>query len=796
MQDPFQTTTTPKKEAATLDVKELFYKYVRFLPLFIISIVLALLAGYLYLRYTTPVYRSSGALMIRKDGNQPGGGGTGGDQFQQMFVLDNSINIQSEIELIQSRPVMERVVEALNLNAAYYSKGKIGETNIYKSAPFKLEVIELEDSSAFALDFEFVNDYSFKLNEESNAISFGQTFTTGNGTFRLLRDQAPINVKLYKVTWQPTGVVARGLVQELVVAPKGNTGTLLINLDAAHPQLAADVINRLMQEYQVVTREDKNETNKQMLAFIDGRLADVQRELDSVTRTLLAYQNANNIIDPESQSSTYFSRIEESEQQINEQRVQDDVAQMIDRYLRNSENNYNLVPSTLGLNDGTLGTLIGAYNVAQLERKALLDANVPQSNPIVAQKEDQIERLRVNILESLRNLRRSIAASITNLEQTNSTARTQIRSLPAKEQNMAEIKMQQETKQAVFNLLMGKREQTAISLAGTISNMRVVEQASPNATPVSPNARNVYLIAFVAGLALPALSIFGLEMLNDKVNSKPELEKLTNTPIVGEVGHSFSKENLVVKMNTRSIVAEQFRMIRSNLQYFLTGIQKPVLMVTSSFSGEGKSFISTNLGAVMSLANKKTIILEFDIRKPKVLSHLNIAKKPGVTNYLLGLVKAEDLPVPVPGYDNLYVLPCGPVPPNPAELLLDPKLDELFVYLKQAFDVIVIDTAPVGMVSDASALSRFADSTLYIVRQGYTLKKQVRLIDELQANGQLPNVSVILNDVKIGSGYGYYGRGGYGYGYNSGYFEEEAAPSNGFTRWLDIKNWKKKTKSN
>ncbi len=796
MQDPFQKYTV-KKEASTLDVKELFYKYVRFLPLFIISLVLALVAGYLYLRYTTPIYRSDGALMIRKDNNQPGGGGASGDQFQQMFVLDNSINIQSEIELIQSRPVMERVVEALNLNVAYYSKGKIGETNIYKNSPFTLEVVQLKDSGAFSIDFEIANEFSFRLEEGGSPISFGQAFTTGNGTFRLLRHQTPFNVNLYKATWQPTGAVARELVEELLVAPKGTTGTVLITLDATHPQLAADVVNRLMLEYQVVTREDKNETNQRMLAFIDGRLADVQLELDTVTRRLLAYQNANNIIDPQTQSSSYFSRLESTDLQLNEMRVQDDVAQMIDRYLRNRENNHNLVPSTLGLQDPTLGTLISAYNVAQLERKALIDGNVPPTNPVVAQKDDQIEKLRVNILESLRNLRRSIAASITNLEQTSSAARAQIRSLPAKEQNLAEIKMQQATKQAVFNLLMEKREQTAIALAGTISNMRVVEQASANNTPVEPNTRNVYLIAIVAGLAIPALSIFVLELLNDKVNSKQDVEKLTTTPVVGEVGHSYSKEPLVVKPNTRGIVAEQFRIIRSNLQYFLTGVEHPVILVTSSFSGEGKSFISTNLGAVMALANKKTIILEFDIRKPKVLSHLGMPKKPGLTNYLLGKVSAEELPVPVPGYENLFVLPCGPVPPNPSELLLDPRLDDLFLYLKSAFDVVVIDTAPVGMVSDANSLSRFTNSTLYIVRQGYTFKKQIRLIDEMHATGQLPKISIILNDVKIGSGYGYYGRGGYGYGYgyNSGYFEEEKAPSNGLTRWINLKNWKKKTKS-
>jgi tyrosine-protein kinase Etk/Wzc len=796
MQDPFQTTV--KKEATGLDVKELFYKYVRFLPLILFSVLLSLVAAYLYLRYTTPIYRSEGALMIRKDNNQPGSGGAGADQFQQMFVLDNSINIQNEIELIRSRPVMARVVESLELNISYYSKGKIGETNIYKSAPFHLDILQLRDSSsAIDLNIDVVNNHGFRLQEDQPIISFGQAFDWEGHTFRLVRNAGALSVSQYKINWQPTGAVASQFVSELLVAPKGATGTLLISLDATHPQLAADVVNQLMKEYQVVTREDKNETNQRMLAFIDGRLADVQKELDTVTRLKLSYQNANNIIDPEAQSASYFSRIEETDLRINEQRVQDEVAGMIDRYLRNQGNNNNLVPSTLGLQDPTLSTLIGAYNVAQLERKALLDANVPATNPVVAQKQDQIERLRINILESLSNLRRSIAASIANLEQTGSAARSQIRSLPAKEQNLAEIQMQQATKQAVFNLLMEKREQTAIALAGTISNMRVVEQAGADPMPVEPNRRNVYLIAFVAGLAIPALSIFALEALNDKINNRQELEKLIRTPVVGEVGHSFGKEALVVKPNTRGLVAEQFRIIRSNLQYFLTSIPKPVILVTSSFSGEGKSFISTNLGAVMSLANKKTIILEFDIRKPKVLAHLNIPKKPGLTNYLLGKVTAGELPVPVPNYDNLFVLPCGPVPPNPAELLLDPKLDELFAYLREAFDVIVIDTAPVGMVSDATALSRFADSTLYIVRQGYTFKKQIRLIDELHANGQLPKVSIVLNDIKMGSGYGYYGRGNYGYGYGAGYFDEEKPPVNGFFRWfgwMDVKSWKKKEK--
>jgi capsular exopolysaccharide synthesis family protein len=233
------------------------------------------------------------------------------------------------------------------------------------------------------------------------------------------------------------------------------------------------------------------------------------------------------------------------------------------------------------------------------------------------------------------------------------------------------------------------------------------------------------------------------------------------------------------------VIAEQFRILRSNLQYILTNTPKPVIMVTSSFSGEGKSFISTNMGAVMALAGKKTVILEFDIRKPKIVSGLDMPKGPGLTNFILGKQTADQLPVLVKGYDNLYVLPCGPIPPNPGELLLDPKLDELFVYLKANFDVVIMDTAPVGMVSDALTLSKYADCTLYIVRQGHTFKKQIGLVDEYYTVGKLPKISVVLNDVKVQAGYGAYGYGrGYGYGYGAGYFEDEPTPPTRIQKWF------------
>jgi capsular exopolysaccharide synthesis family protein len=275
-----------------------------------------------------------------------------------------------------------------------------------------------------------------------------------------------------------------------------------------------------------------------------------------------------------------------------------------------------------------------------------------------------------------------------------------------------------------------------------------------------------------------------LELFNDKVTSRHDIEKATEATILGEVGHSYGNNTLIVTAGNRKVIAEQFRILRSNLQYVLPNTPKPVIMVTSSFSGEGKSFISTNVGAVMALASRKTIILEFDIRKPKIVSGLGMSKRNGLTHFILGKAKIEDLILPIEGFNNLFVLPCGPIPPNPAELLLDTKFDELFTYLRREFDVVIMDTAPVGMVSDAMALSRFADCTLYIVRQGHTFKKQIGLIEAYNRDKKLPKISIVLNDVKVQAGYGSYGYNQYGYGYGSGYFDDDDLPKSGIQKWF------------
>jgi capsular exopolysaccharide synthesis family protein len=271
------------------------------------------------------------------------------------------------------------------------------------------------------------------------------------------------------------------------------------------------------------------------------------------------------------------------------------------------------------------------------------------------------------------------------------------------------------------------------------------------------------------GFTIPIAIIILIEYLNDKIKSKTDIEKITSVPVLGEIGHAEESGVLIVTKNNRHFIAEQFRIIRSNLKYILPKIDNPVIMITSSFSGEGKSFISTNLGSVLALSGKKTVILEFDIRKPKIMEGLGLQERKGITNYIVGNISLSEIIYPVYSQENLFVIPCGPVPPNPSEMLLDEKVVELFQELKRNFESIIIDTAPVGLVSDALTLSQFADACMYVVRHNYTFKKQLYLIDELYINKKLPHLSIIINDINNRSGYGsYYGYGNYGYGYGYG----------------------------
>ena len=778
-----QPPNSNKSELFSLSLRDLFYKYVRFLPIFILSVAFGLFVAFVYLRYATRYYNVGGTMHIK---SEPQGGRS--DKYDDIFLNAKAINITSEIEVLKSRPLMERVVKKRGLNVSYFAIGKIKQPNIYKQTPILLECFKIKDSArTFSFNIKFNENETFKINNEPKNFKIGDVFENGNGVFRLVRvSSVPIG-KDYTIIWVPVSSAASGFAGLLQVTPKSlGTGILNLNMLITNAQLGADIVNDVMLEYDSVSIEEKNLQAERALKFIDQQLDTLDNQLKKIQREELFYKQKNGIIDVATQSGGYFNRITDSDKEINNVMSKVVATDFITNYLSSKENEFelfNLVPSSLGLDDNTLSEQVSTYNTLQLQRKNLIAGNMSSEHPTIKQFEAQIGAVRNNLLENLKNISKLLDLEIRDLRINNNTTLSQLKLIPQKEQELMEIQRQLIVKQELYNIMLKKRQETAISRASQISNSKVINRAGASATPVKPNRRAIQILSILLGLGLPAMFVFIREVLNDKIETRFDIEKITPAPVLGEVGHSYSEKALVVTKTTRKMVAEQFRIIRSNLQYILGKTDKQVILVSSSFSGEGKSFISTNLGAVMSLAGKKTIILEFDIRKPKVLSGLNISKRPGITNFIVGKANIEELPVKIDEYENLYVLPCGPIPPNPSELLLEPKVEEMFVWLRNNFDVVIVDTAPVGMVSDAQTLGKFADCTLYIVRQGHTFKKQVALIDEFYQQKKLPRVSIIINDVKVKPGYGYYGYGryGYGYGYGSGYgYYEEETPRGSF----------------
>ncbi|NOT52795.1 MAG: polysaccharide biosynthesis tyrosine autokinase [Chitinophagaceae bacterium] len=780
-----------KSELLNLSLRDLFYKYVRFLPLFVLSVALTLFAAFIYLRYTVPIYRVGSSMIIKSE--QPGSARS--NDFEDVFINDRNQNIQSEIEILKSKPLMQRVVDSLHLQFSYYAKGKIKTVNVYKQTPFLLNAYKIADSNrTFTIKVKFITDQEFRINNEKKVFTYGQTFQNNDGVFSLTRNPYFSASKEYSIIWSPTPVAARAYAGALAISPRTpGTGILGITMITANPQLGADILNKLMEEYSSYTILKKQQSSDQVLAFINEAIANTGRQLDSVNQALLRYKLAHDISDVEKQSENYINNLSEADKEIIQQTLEKGKAQDVEDYLKDKRNEFAKVPSTLMLQDVTFSALVAEYNKAQLERQGLLESQIPETNPAVVEKTAEIERLRISILENLRNIKASISSTIAAIQRRSQLNQSDLRQMPVVSKELEEIERSKLTLEGRYKNLLEQRLTTEIRRVSTISNSDIIDRSYPSSVPVKPNKKAIRILAVLLGLGLPALFIFVAEILNDKVSTRFDIEKITTAPILGEIGHSYSNNVLIVNKTTRSMVAEQFRIIRSNLQYILNKSEKSIILVTSSYSGEGKSYVSINMGAVLALAGKKTIILEFDIRKPKVLAGMGLPKGQGITNYLVGKGKLEDLVKPVPDQDNLFVLGCGPIPPNPAELLLDPKVEQMFEWLRNHYDVVLVDTAPVGMVSDAMTLSKFADCTLYLVRQGHTFKKQIALIDEFYQANKLPKLSIIVNDVKLKPGYGYYGYGRYGYGYGYGYgsyYEEETPPQNFFEKLfskLDIR---------
>jgi tyrosine-protein kinase Etk/Wzc len=775
-----------KRQAQVLAPKEIIFKYLKYLPWVLICAGIGLFIAYLKIRYTVPVYHVQSSMLV---GDQEGGDAATKDpKFQELFLGQGNSNINNEVQILRSTPVIERVVRALNLQTSYYNIGNIRSSLLYPDAPFTLQILHAVDSPAnLNLQVQVRNEDSFALDKSTHTLPFGKEFNYNGNRLMLVRNKAislhAYNASDFQVSYSSPWDVAVGIMGSIQISPPGDQSTILtLSFNGENTALGINVLNTLMAVYDTLKIEDKNRISANTLRFVDEQLDMLKQQLGNFEGKTKGFMIENNAFDIEGQSKLYLQNLEEISKEDAIERVKIAVVELVLNYITDPKNADKLVPTNLGIEEPTVAQYFLEYNRMQLQRETSLQST-KAANPMIRDLDVALEKMRVNMAQALRNVKEGYMIASKNLEQQAAENQSQLRATPGKSMSLINIQRQQKILEDLYSFLLMKKLETAIASASTVSNSKVIEPAATSNDPISPNKKGIYTFHLAVALLIPIGIIALTEVLKDKVNNRVDIEKNTRAPILGEIGHSDKGETLVVTKNSRRFVAEQFRIIRSNLQYIVGKVERPVILVTSSFSGEGKSFISTNIGAVMALTGKKTVIMEFDIRKPKIVAGLDLKRKMGISNYIIGKATFEELILPVENIENLFVIPCGPIPPNPSELLLDSRLDELMEEVRKRFEVIIMDTAPVGLVSDAINLGRYADCSLYIVRQEYTFRRQIQLIEELYVQKKLPKISIILNDVNADGGY--YGGGNYygGYGYygggyrsGSGYFEDDKIP--------------------
>ena len=576
--------------------------------------------------------------------------------------------------------------------------------------------------------------------------------------------------------------VARGYCNSLSIAPTSKTTSVaVISLKNSSLRRGQDFINQLLEMYNRNTNNDKNEIAQKTAEFIDERIGIISKELGSTEANLETFKRDAGITDLTSEAQIALAGNAEYEKKSVENRTQISLVNDLRKYLRGNE--YEVLPSNVGLQDAALIGAIERYNEMLMERKRLLRTST-ENNPTIVNLDTSIRAMKANVQATLEGTLQGLMITKESLDREASRYSRRISNAPGQERAYVSIARQQEIKAGLYLMLLQKREENAIALAATANNAKIIDEAIADDIPVSPKRSMIYLIALILGVGIPVGIIYLIELTKFKIEGRADVEKLTSVPVVGDIPLTDEKNDkngsIAVFENKNNLMSETFRNIRTNLQFMLDNDQK-VILVTSTVSGEGKSFVSSNLAISLSLLGKKVVIVGLDIRKPGLNKIFQLSsKEKGITQYLsnqdinlMSLVQSSDI------NKNLYILPGGTVPPNPTELLARDGLDKAIEILKKNFDYVILDTAPIGMVTDTLLIGRVADLSVYVCRADYTHKAEYALINELYHEQKLPNLCTVINGVdlkkrkygyyygygKYGKHYGYGKRYGYGYGY-------------------------------
>lgn len=791
-----------------IDYKAILFEYLMYWPWILGCIIVMGITMYAYLRYKAPIYNINATVLIKQDDQTKSSSIPPMQAMQDLGMLSMANNFDNEVEIIRSRTLVKKVVNKLNLYINYKEKQTFRyPADLYKNSPvqvwttpeeadclFKPVTLEMTCTPNGQVDVKA----NFYPDPNSGEITIHKHFdklpgvlTTPVGVFTLSSNRdstlAQINeVRTITAIITPPTAVANNYANNLTSEPTSKTTTIAsLSLEESNTSRGIDFINMLVTLYNEDANNDKNEVAAKTAQFIDERIRIINQELGTTESQLASFKQQAGLTDLSSDAQLALKENSVYQQKQAENATQLRLVAFLKNYINDTKNEMEVIPTNVGLADQGLSELIIKYNDLLIERKRLLRTS-SESNPAVVQLDAGIRATRINVQTTVENVEKALLITQSDLDREGKKYATRISNAPTQEKELMSITRQQEIQASLYLLLLQKREENAITLASTATNGRIIEEAMAGNYPIAPNKKMYYLIALIFGLGIPVGIIYLRDLLRFKIESRADVEKITDVPVVGDIPLTNTEGHpIVVQENRNGLMEEVFRSVRTNLQYMLGEDQK-VILFTSTTSGEGKSFSAGNLACSFAFMGKKVVIVGLDIRKPGLNKVFEIShKERGITQYLADPKQTDLLSLCQPSAisPNLFILPGGTVPPNPTELVARKSLDHALEILKEHFDYVILDTAPIGMVTDTQLIARVADLSVYVCRADYTHKSDYELINDLKRENKLPNLCTLINGIDMDQrkngyyyGYGKYGKYGkygygkkYGYGYGYGY---------------------------
>lgn len=751
---------------------QLLIKFLPYWPLFIISLIISACCLFFYLKFTIPIYETTASVLIKDEKK-----GQEDSKMEEILnVFGTKKIVENELEIFHSNSLIMAVVKTLNLYAPIYEeKGWRGleTTSAYLTSPVIVEVPDpsnIEESKKIYFSFENT-DSSILIN--NNRYPLNEWINSPWGTIRFLKNPHYYpNLKKREAGGKfyfnliTLDHATNGLLGNLMVSA-ANKQSSIINLSIKDPISfrGEQIISEIIIAYNQASADRKSSIAFKTLNFIDERLKNASKELDSVEGSIQKYRDATGVVNMSEQSRQYLESIESNDKQLSSLDLQLSALDEVEKYVKSKSNNGNIVPSTFNINDPSLSQLLNTLSTTEAQYEKL-KRTTAENNPIMLSLQEQIEKTKPNILENIRSQRRNIEAGKATLLEAKNRYSSMLSTVPQKERQLVEVSRQQNIKNDIYSFLLQKKEETAYSITSILPDCYIVSNPTTSGTPVSPKKFFLVLLAMVVPITFGISLISIKDIFNSKILYRSDIEKLTKFPIIGEIIHEDLKSKIVTENAQRSFIAEQFRLIRTGLkqQGIPPGNFKRIL-VTSCIKGDGKSFVSTNLAMSLARSGKKVALLELDLYQPKLRETFCVPKSNGITDYLIGNVTEEEIIYPTTKHANVYIVQAGNLVDEPSELLVNGKLEILLNYLDKKFDVLVIDSTPLKVLTDGLVLAPLCNLVLIVIRHNHTPKSHIELLNKDMASYNIKNVSIIFNGVKNRG----FGKFSYGYGHGYGY---------------------------